>query len=225
MKQLSHIRPYQVLGIPDEFPEEIRFFMPPAQGSGSLLSIESLLLIKLMRVTKPKYLFEFGTYKGLTTRLLLANLPPASAVKGERIFTLDLPALDSVHFQGTDVDLAREALGFERKYLGESNKSLVKQILHDSMTFDASPYREKFQFVFIDGNHEVNYVRKDTENSFEMFSKDKGCIIWHDYGHPEFGELTQYLEDLGKEIPIYHVEHTKMAFHPRGFDIQPRAAR
>ena len=225
MKKLSHVRPYQVLGVPDEFPEEIRFFMPPAQGSGSLLSIESLLLIKLMRVTKPKYLFEFGTYKGLTTRLLLANLPPANGVKSERIFTLDLPALENVHFQGTDVDLAREALGFERKYLGETNKGLVKQILHDSMTFDASPYREKFQFVFIDGNHEVNYVRKDTENSFKMFSEDKGCVIWHDYGHPEFGELTQYLEDLGKEIPIYHVEHTKMAFHPRGFDIQPRAAR
>lgn len=224
MKQLSHIRPYQVLGIPDEFPEEIRFFMPPAQGSGSLLSIESLLLIKLMRVTQPKYLFEFGTYKGLTTRLLLANLPPAGGVQGERIFTLDLPALENVHFQGTDVDLAREALNFERKYLGEKNKSLVKQILHDSMTFDPAPYRDKFQFVFIDGNHEVNYVRKDTANSFEMFSKDKGCIIWHDYGHPEFGELTQYLEDLGKEMPIYHVEHTKMAFHPRGFDIRPRAA-
>jgi len=75
MKKLEHIRPYQVLGIHDEFPEEIRFFMPPAQGAVSLLSIESLLLIKLLRITQPKYLFEFGTYKGLTTRLLLANLP------------------------------------------------------------------------------------------------------------------------------------------------------
>jgi predicted O-methyltransferase YrrM len=223
MKQISHIRPYQVLGIADEFPEEIRFFMPPAQGSGSLLSIESLLLIKFMRIIKPKYLFEFGTYKGLTTRLLLANLPVVSGVPGERIFTLDLPALENVHFQGTDVDLAREALGFERKYLGEKNKGLVKQILQDSMAFDGSMYPEKFQFVFIDGNHEVNYVRKDTENSFKMFSKDKGCIIWHDYGHPEFPELTRYLEDLAEEIQICHVENTKMAFHPRGFDILPRA--
>ena len=45
MTKLEHIRPYQVLGIGDDFPEEVRFFMPPAQGAGSLLSIESLLLI------------------------------------------------------------------------------------------------------------------------------------------------------------------------------------
>ena len=42
---VTRIRPWQVLGIPDDFPDEIRFFMPQAQGAGSLLSIESLLLI------------------------------------------------------------------------------------------------------------------------------------------------------------------------------------
>jgi predicted O-methyltransferase YrrM len=223
MKRLEHIRPYQVLGIADPFPEEVRFFMPPAQGSGSLLSIESLLLIKLVRVIEPKYLFEFGTYKGLTTRLLLANLPPRSDLSDERIYTLDLPTLDNVHFKGTDVNLAREALGFERKYLGEKNSHLVKQILRDSMVFDGAEYPERFQFIFIDGNHDVSYARKDTENSFKMFSKEKGCIIWHDYGHPEFAELTQYIEDLGKQMDVYHVEHTKMAFHPRGFSVVPRA--
>jgi predicted O-methyltransferase YrrM len=224
MKNLEHIRPYQVLGIADEFPEEIRFFMPPAQGSGSLLSIESLLLIKLMRITKPKYLFEFGTYKGLTTRLLLANLPPASGVSGERIYTMDLGNLDNVHFQGTDVTLAKEALGFERKYLAEKNHGLVKQILQDSMIFDGAQYAGKFQFIFIDANHEVAYARRDTENSLKMLSGEKGCLIWHDYGHPEFPELTQYIEELGKEMDVFHVEHTKLAFHPIGFQIQPRAA-
>jgi predicted O-methyltransferase YrrM len=224
MKKLEHIRPYQLLGVPDEFPEEVRFFMPQAQGSGSLLSIESLLLIKLMRITQPRYLFEFGTYKGLTTRLLLANLPAVKGASGERIYTLDLPNLDDVHFQGTDVDLAQEALGFKRKYLEEKDRHLVKQILEDSMKFDPTPYTGKFQFIFIDANHEVAYARRDTENSLKMFSEEKGCLIWHDYGHPEFPELTQYIEDLGKQMDVYHVEHTKMAFHPRGFKIQPRLA-
>lgn len=225
MRELEHIRPYQVLGVPDEFPEEVRFFMPQAQGSGSLLSIESLLLIKLMRITQPKYLFEFGTYKGLTTRLLLANLPPVSGVSGERIYTLDLPSLDNVHFQGTDVDLAQEALGFDRKYLQERDRHLVKQILQDSMKFDGSQFAGKFQFIFIDANHEVAYARRDTENSLQMFSEETGCLIWHDYGHPEFPELTQYIEDLGKQMDVFHVEHTKLAFHPRGFNILPRVVR
>jgi predicted O-methyltransferase YrrM len=223
--RLAHIRPYQVLGIPDEYSEEVRFFMPPAQGSGSLLSIESLLLIKFMRVTKPKRIFEFGTYKGLTTRLLLVNLPPVESAPGERIFTLDLPNLNDVHFQGTDVDLAREALDYERKYLAEANHGLVKQILEDSMKFDATKYRRWFQFIFIDANHEVAYVRRDTENAMKMFADDRGCVIWHDYGHPEFPELTQYVDDLGSQMEIYHIEHTKLAFHPRGFQIAPRMSK
>lgn len=222
MQKLEHIRPYQVLGIHDDFPEEIRFFMPPAQGSGSLLSIESLLLIKLMRVIKPRYLFEFGTYKGLTTRLLLANLPAVENAPGERIFTLDLPSLDNVHFQGTDAVLAREALGFQRKYLEEDNHELVKQIFVDSMAFDPSPYAGKFQFIFIDANHEVAYARRDTENALKMLSDGPSCLVWHDYGHPEFPELTEYINEIGTQMNVYHVEHTKVAFHPIGFSIQPR---
>lgn len=222
MRSLQHIRPYQVLGIADTYPEEVRFFMPPAQGSGSLLSIESLLLIKLMRITEPKYLFEFGTYKGLTTRLLLANLPHVDGAIGERIYTLDLPSLENVHFQGTDIDLAREALDFDRKYLAEPNAGLVRQVLQDSMNFDGSVYRKKFQFIFIDGNHELAYVRRDTENALMMLADGPSCLIWHDYGHDEFPELTQYVEDLGTEMNVYRVEHTKLAFHPVGFEVAPR---
>lgn len=224
MKKLQHIRPYQVLGLEDRFADEVRFFMPQAQGAGSLLSIESLLLIKLMRVTQPKYLFEFGTYKGLTTRVLLANLPPVENAPGERIFTLDLPALDDVHFQGSDVLLAQEALDYDRKYLAEEDSHLVKQILQDSMQFSGDEYEGKFQFIFIDANHEVAYARQDTENSLKMLSSEKGCLIWHDYGHPEFPELTDYIETLAGEMDIYHVENTKMAFHPVGFEVLPRLA-
>jgi hypothetical protein len=221
MKTIIDIRPYQVLGIDDDFPEEIRFFMPTAQGAGSLLSLESLILIKLMRIIKPNYLFEFGTYKGLTTRMLLANLTPSDVVD-ERIFTLDLPYLDGINFQGTDGDLAKEALRFERKYLSESNKYLVKQLFQDSMDFDGSKYAGKFQFIFIDANHELNYVKRDTENSFKMISDDISCIVWHDYRNPMFPQLTQYIDNLATEIEIFHIENTKIAFHPRKFQITPR---
>jgi hypothetical protein len=213
------IRPWQVLGIADDFPDEIRFFMPPAQGAGSLLSIESLILVKLMRLIRPKKIFEFGTYKGLTTRLLLANLPDSQGKGDARIYTLDLPNLDEVRFQGSDVDLAREVLDFRRKYLDEDNAYLVKQILQDSMKFDPSPYQGQFSLIFIDANHALDYVRRDTENSFTLFSSGLGCIVWHDYGHREFPELTAYVDQLGEERKIYLIEGTKMAFMPQGFDV------
>jgi hypothetical protein len=215
---VTRIRPWQVLGISDDFHDEIRFFMPQAQGSGSLLSIESLLLIKLMRVVRPEKIFEFGTYKGLTTRLLLANLPQSDAQTEARIFTLDLPNLDEVRFQGTDVDLAREVLDYRRRYLEEKNSHLVHQILQDSMKFDPSPFVGNFSMIFIDANHALDYVKKDTENSFQMLAPGMSCVVWHDYGHPEFPELTAYVDELATKMKIFLVGGTKMAFHPRGFD-------
>ncbi|WP_459622787.1 class I SAM-dependent methyltransferase [Burkholderia sp. 3C] len=219
---MIHIRPTQLLSIPDDHPEEIRFFMPPAQGAGSLTSLESIVLLKLMRVVEPARLFEFGTYKGYTTRLLAENLTPHDA-EGERIYTLDLPDLDDVAFQGDDRHLASEALGFERKYLKSSNRHLVKQVFQDSMKLDPAPYAEQFQYVFIDANHEVNYVRKDTENALVMLAPEgRACIAWHDYGNRQFPELTQYLDDLAHDMPLYHVENTMIVFHLRDVAVPER---
>ena len=187
--------------------------MPEAQGAGSLQSLESLMLIKLMRVVKPGKIFEFGTYKGLTTRLLLANFPQSNAQAEARIFTLDLPNLDEVRFQGTDEDLAREVLGYRRRYPEEKNSNLVHQILQDSMKFDPEPYAGKFSMIFIDANHALNYVKKDTENSFRMLAPGVGCVVWHDYGHPVFPEVTAYVDGLGTKMKVLLIEGTKMAFH------------
>ena len=112
--RITHIRPYQILKIEDGFSDEIKFFMPQAQGQGSLYTLESCLLIKLMRITNASYVFEFGTYKGLTTRLLLENLPE-NEINSERLYTLDLPSIEGVKFQGNDEQVAQEALGFARK--------------------------------------------------------------------------------------------------------------
>jgi predicted O-methyltransferase YrrM len=218
---LTHIRPGQLLSIPDNFGEEIKFFMPPAQGAGSLTTLESVILLKLLRCVNPSFVFEFGTYKGYTTRLLLENLPERN-VDADRIYTLDLPEIDNVVFQGDDRTLAAEALGFQRKYLTSQKKNLVKQIFQDSMTLDPQQYLKKFQYIFIDANHEASYARKDTENALKMLSDSPACIIWHDYGNAQFPELTQYLEGLSDGLRLYHVEGTMLVFHLLGVEIPGR---
>lgn len=222
--KITHIRPYQVLSIPDTFGEEIKFFMPQPQGSGSISTIESILLLKLMRIVNPTFVFEFGTYKGLTTRLLLENLPERD-IDLERIFTLDLPSLDGISFQGTDLDVANEAVGFQRKYLTSPKRHLVKQILQDCLEFDSKPFSKKFELIFVDGNHELKYVQCDTKNSLEMLATSPSCIAWHDYGNPDFPELTAYIDNLATQIQIFHVEDTMLAFHLNGHDVYPRISR
>lgn len=220
--EIQHIRPYQVLRIQDRFDEEVKFFMPQAQGAGSTSTLESILLIKLMRIVDAECIFEFGTYKGLTTRLLLENLPDKKNIDGKRVYTLDLPSIEGVTFQGGDESLAAEVVGTERKYKLSNKKALVKQLLQDCLTLDALQYKKKFQFIFIDGNHEVSYAKSDTENSFVMLADAPSCIAWHDYGNPEFPQLTAYIDELAHSIPIYHIENTMLAFHLKGKSVPPR---
>lgn len=215
---IRKIRPKHLLQISDTFDERIVFYMPQAQGSGSLYSIEQILLIKLMRITNASYVFEFGTYKGLTTRILLDNLPEKN-IEGPRVYTLDLLGLDGVKFQGDDDKVALESIGHYRKYLESDRRDLVIQLYQDSITFDCSDYISKFQLIFIDGNHELSYVKKDTENALKMMSEEPSCVAWHDYGNPQFPELTDYIEYLSRDYPIYFVENTMTAFYLRGVTV------
>jgi hypothetical protein len=217
---LVHIRPYQVLSISDNFGDEIKFFMPPPIAFGSLTTIESIMLLKLMRCVNPSYIFEFGTFKGYTTRLLLENLPD-SDIRSERIYTLDIPSLDNVIFQGMDREIAVVGLNSQRKYLSSARRNLVKQLLQDSMSFDPQQFLKQFQYIFIDGNHQINYVKKDTENSFLMLADSPSCIVWHDYGNADYPQLTQYLEELSSQINLYHIEETMLVFHLVGRDVFP----
>jgi predicted O-methyltransferase YrrM len=219
--QIEPIRPSQVLRIEDQFADEINFFMPLANGDGVISTLESVLLIKLMRIVDATYIFEFGTFKGVTTRLLLENLPDKS-VTSKRIFTLDLSVLEGIEFQGGDIDLAKEALNYKRKYSTSKYKHLVKQILQDSFSFDENQYLNKFQFIFIDGNHQIKYAKSDTEKSFKMLSDSPSCIVWHDYGNPKFPELTAYLDYLATTKQIFHIQNTMLAFYLSGKNIPER---
>lgn len=87
------------------------------------------------------------------------------------------------------------------------------------MTLNGDEYRKQFQFIFIDANHELSYVRRDTENSLRMLANSPSCIVWHDYKNPDFPELTQYLDDLSEELKIYHIGDTMLAFHLLGHEV------
>ncbi len=220
--KLNHIRPNQVLRISDRYSDqnEIKFFMPDGSG-GSLLVFESILLLKLLRIVDPDFIFEFGTYKGQTTRFLLENITnrEKNQFLKKRIYTLDLPSLDGIVFQGNDNLLATEALSSEREYIKSRNSSLVEQILQDSLLLNENDFSKKFQFILIDANHELSYVKSDTEKSFTMLADAPSVIVWHDYGNPQFPQLTNYIEELASIKRIFHIEETMLAFFANGFDV------
>lgn len=219
---MINIRPHRVFNAIEEQAEcerGFQFFIPI---KSSISTLESTILISLLKMTKASRVFEFGTYRGETTRLLVENLilerpdlPPSGGV-----WTLDLPSTEGVFFQGDDARLASEALTYERAYLKSHAAKFVHQLLCDSMTWEPSALsidnksvELKFQYIFIDGNHQIDYVKKDTENSFKLLSEDTAaCVIWHDYGNHQFPELTMYLDELSESFPLYHVDETMIVF-------------
>lgn len=208
---MINIRPNQILQLVD-LDQEACWFQIPCRGG--LVAIESLILLALARVVEANRVFEFGTYKGFTTRLLLENIVSDQVI----ITTLDLPTTSGISFQGRDETLAVESLGSEREYLRSPKRDQVEQILIDSMNFSGCGYEKAFDLIFVDGNHRLEYAQRDTENALKML-RGGGCIAWHDYGNPDFPELTQFLDSLKLDKPIYHVEDTMLCFYAQGIRI------
>jgi len=212
---MFHIRPHQVLNLVN--PQERKFLMWLPTSGWAMTTLETSILVALLKLTKPRNVFEFGTFHGETTRILAANMGDPDG----KIFTLDLEKMDGVVFEGRDKILAEEAVASKRPFEDPEYAARIKQLLDDSMLFDFAKFAGQINFVLVDGNHNVNYVKKDTQNAMLMLTtNESACMVWHDYGNPHHPDLTRYLNDLSNEIPLYHVEETMLVFYTRGLELQ-----
>lgn len=73
--QVIHIRPYQVLAIPDGFSDEFTFYMPEPQARGSLKAIELIMLVKLMRVVNSAVFIRVWHLQGLNDKTTVVEFP------------------------------------------------------------------------------------------------------------------------------------------------------
>jgi hypothetical protein len=176
--------------------------LPRAIG-GSVTALEACLLVTVLRAVRPANVFEFGTYLGDTTRLFAQNF----AAPGGVVYTLDLDSTEGVEFEGDDAKLASRSVVAQRNFSGLGAE--VVQLLGDSYTFDPTPYEGRIELVFIDGNHGLKYLERDTTNALRMApANGPSAVIWHDYGNAEYPDATRYLDSLSKRLPLCHVAET-----------------
>ena len=180
------IRPNQLFQLLNQSDEPIWFQIP---NRGGLMTLESLILVSLIKIINAKNVFEFGTYEGFTTRLMIENLPKSGTVT-----TIDIDSVDGVIFEGVDEKLAKKSLESIREYSFSNRRGQVEQIIMNTMEFSIDGREGKFDMVFVDANHHVKYAERDTENSFKLIG-EKGCIVWHDYKNPNYPSLTDFLDN------------------------------
>jgi len=82
-------------------------------------------------------------------------------------------------------------------FLPEYDKSRVKRIIGDS-TKVLPKLKQKFDIIFIDGNHDYEFVKQDIINSLKMEPK---FIVMHDY-NIEAGVTQAIDEVLGKPSKV-----------------------
>lgn len=219
---ITSIRPRQIFKIvEDQFPDqnvEITLTMPPS-FIGSLLTLESALLVALLRITEAKNIFEIGTYNGNTALLFANNTPPDAVVT-----TLDLPPEDIEMHDASKLDLAdaNQNDQFLRQifktqgafYLNRAApdiRSKVRLLNENSLTFD--PLTRGLvgtqDLVFVDGGHDYETIKNDTMKAFRM-AKPDSVIIWHDYLSKIHTEVEVYLHKLAGEKKLIGIGGTML---------------
>ena len=238
MKPIA-IRPHHVFKsfVTDRLEDRVcKSIIPhPANFSGGVLTLEAMLIQTLIKRVNPDRVFEFGTYMGATTAAIAINTRPDT-----KIFTLDLPPADHHGSLGaaeknalfttarTEAETPDGFLIKRSTSVGPvildgmlaADQAKVTRLYSDSRTFDYSPYAGTMDFIWIDGGHDYDIVKSDTENSLKLLksANRRAVIAWHDYGNPECLGVTEYLDELSASLTVFSIGSTFTCFCCPGLD-------
>ena len=147
---------------------------PKTHASISVLEFTCIIL--LLKQAQARNVFEFGTFKGVSITQMALNLPPQS-----RILTLDLPE-EPTQTKFAIADPEDAVIAAEKgkgSLIPAELRPRIQFLQQDSAAFDAAPYAGQMDFVFVDGAHNYDYVRNDSEKGWLMLRRG-GTIAWHD---------------------------------------------
>ena len=197
----------------------------PSTEIGGLTLLESSILVSFLKILKAKYIFEFGTYFGSTTKLLSQN-----TTNNSRIYSIDFdmnkyePIISKsdvenqkyLHNGIINDKYLSYLLKKKGTYKITNQKKILKKIKLlklDSKFLDVKQmgFQNKFDLIFIDGGHDYPTIMSDTKNSLLM-KKKNSIIIWHDYKSKIHTAVTKYLDNFHREKKIFHIKNTMLAF-------------
>lgn len=148
------------------------------------------ILCYLIKEYSKGNILEIGCWEGKTTYDLAVNFPD------KIVYTLDYVEDDLIlsnhgkKHQPLKEDICKYANDLEN----------VKFNYKNAHTYNFS-YFKNVDFIFIDGDHSFEGVKKDTEKSIDYLKKRNGGIIaWHDVKNSD----TDVPKYLMQEIAPYH---------------------
>jgi len=209
---MHNVRPYQFFNVLEAPPRQrvVQTTLPSRRGSGGLTILEMTVIMAALRVVEARQVFEIGTFLGSTTLNLALNIPDDG-----KVFTLDLDEQHAGEVRQDVADAPLTGIHLASKssldFIGSPVEHKIKMLTGDSTKFDFSPWHGSVELVFIDGGHDFDTVKSDTENAFRLANKDRlSCVLWHDYRNRDYSGLTYYLDELSRSEPVIHIEDTML---------------
>ena len=203
------VAPALVLGPLGPAPDSEIVALPNYYVPGGIGDVEAWVLCNLAKTAR--LVFEFGTATGKTTYLLARNAPPEA-----RIVSLTLPPDAASLYcdaEGDDPHARRAALSESASgfiYLGTPVAAKITQLFGDSKAFDATPYAELCDLVFVDASHARSYVQSDSRKALAMV-RPGGHVLWHDYTGPSGARgVYDVLNALARDLPLQHIKGTTL---------------
>lgn len=150
----------------------------------------------LLKIHKPKTLFEVGTNVGGGINVMKAALPSLD------VFSLDLD-YETMRLNSKQYPIG--ANGEDR--VGMNAKVPYTQLRGDSMNFDYSAY--PCEAYFIDGEHDYEHPFTETK---EILKNNPKLIIWHDSDiEPVYNAIIDAFKG-NKKYDLYRVTDTRIAY-------------
>ncbi len=207
IKTYSLPKGLKTIDIRDLLPDFSEIVEPYCSIEGGSTPLDLALLKGLAKSKTDCTYFEIGTWRGESA----ANV--ASVAK--QVVTLNLP----------DEEMLR--IGLDKKYVGlhrffSNGLKNVTHIQANSQTFDYSSLNQKFDLIFIDGDHHYESVKNDTTNAFKLLKDENSIIVWHDYGNNPSDIRWDVLRGILDGAPnekrgnLYRVSNTLCAIYIAG---------
>lgn len=206
----------QRYGLPDGLPTvDLLHLLPGLREMGETVEPVSFL-------EGTSLLTDLALLKGLARRFDNCRYLEIGAWRGESLANVASVAAACVSISLSEDEMRRS--GYNEELIeahGFYSHSLpnVTHIGHDSRTFDYSTFTEKFDLIFVDGDHTHRSVQIDTHNAFQNLRGPGSMIVWHDYGHTRYSIQWHILAGILDGCPpehrqnLYHVSNTLCAIY------------
>ena len=167
-------------------------------GGWSTPLMDQIVLAKLVRLLQPGSVLEVGSFRGYTTRLLAENASPTT-----EIHALDIKPNHGEAYSNTPL------AGRIKRLIGSLDKWPLEAAV-----------RRRYDFIFLDADHQQAAVESDTRHLLRMLAED-GLLLWHDYADwgwmSGWNRVPEVLHAFSKERPILGIPGTSLAVYRQGW--------